>query len=75
VSAPAAASSTLSESLAKIYIKQRRYAKAYEIISDLSLKFPEKSVYFADQLRFLQKLMINQSHIDRKAFSGETPSN
>lgn len=49
--------SLLSESLAKIYIKQRRYSKAYEIIHNLSLNFPEKSVYFADQLRFLQKLI------------------
>ena len=48
--------SLLSESLAKIYIKQRRYSKAYEIIHNLSLNFPEKSIYFADQLRFLQKL-------------------
>ncbi len=56
--------SLLSESLAKIYIKQRRYSKAYEIISNLSLNFPEKSIYFADQLRFLRKLMINQKHIN-----------
>ncbi len=54
--------SLLSESLAKIYIKQHRYAKAYEIIHSLSLNFPEKSIYFADQLRFLQKLIINQQY-------------
>lgn len=54
--------SLLSESLAKIYIKQRRYAKAYEIISNLSLNYPEKSIYFADQLRFLRKLIVNQQH-------------
>lgn len=53
---------SLSESLAKIYIKQRRYDKAYEIIHSLSLKNPKKSVYFADQLRFLRKLIINQQH-------------
>ena len=58
--------SMLSESLAKIYIKQRKYSKAYEIIRNLSLNFPEKSIYFADQLRFLQKLMINQRYIERK---------
>lgn len=58
--------SMLTESLAKIYIRQRRYTKAYEIIEGLSLKYPEKSIYFADQLRFLQKLMINQRHIDKK---------
>lgn len=58
--------SLLSESLAKIYIKQHRYDKAFEIISGLSLKYPEKSIYFADQLRFLQKLIINQKYIKQK---------
>lgn len=50
----------LSESLAKIYIKTRRYERAYEILNGLSLRFPEKSRYFADQLRFLQKLILNE---------------
>ena len=54
--------SLLSESLAKIFIKQRHYERAYEIISQLSLNYPEKSVYFADQLRFLRKLIINSNH-------------
>lgn len=49
--------SMLSESLAKIYIKQRKYLKALEIIESISLKFPEKSIYFADQIRFLRKLI------------------
>jgi tetratricopeptide (TPR) repeat protein len=49
----------LTESLAKIYIKQKRYYKAIEIIRKLSLKYPEKSIYFADQIRFLEKLIIN----------------
>lgn len=55
------ADSPLSESLAKIFIRRGRYDKAFEIIKQLSLNFPEKSVYFADQLRFLQKLIYNQS--------------
>lgn len=50
--------SMLSESLAKIYIKQHKYSKALEIIMNLSLNFPEKSVYFADQMRFLKKLIV-----------------
>ena len=53
----------LSESLAKIFIKQGRYERAYEIISGLNLKFPKKSAYFADQLRFLQKLIINRRRL------------
>ncbi len=56
----------LSQSLAKFFIKQRRYDKAYEIISNLSLNYPEKSIYFADQLRFLQKLIINQRYSNKE---------
>ncbi|MEG0010841.1 MAG: hypothetical protein RSB34_06475 [Muribaculaceae bacterium] len=52
--------SMLSESLAKIYIKQCKYSKALDIIRNISLKFPEKSIYFADQIRFLEKLIINE---------------
>jgi hypothetical protein len=51
--------SCFTETLAKIYIKQRRYSKALEIIKKLSLKYPKKNVYFADQIRFLEKLIIN----------------
>jgi hypothetical protein len=56
--------SYFTETLAIIYIKQRRYEKALEIIKNLSLKYPEKNVYFADQIRFLEKLIINtKKHI------------
>ena len=48
--------SLLSESLAKIYIRQHKFAKALEIIQSLSLNYSEKSIYFADQIRFLKKL-------------------
>ncbi len=57
---PPPADATLSESLARIFIKQRQYQRAYEIIEQLNLNFPEKSVYFADQLRFLRKLIANE---------------
>ena len=61
VTPPAPDNSLLSESLAKIYIKTRRYERAYEILNRLSLSFPEKNAYFADQLRFLRKLMLAES--------------
>ena len=51
--------SCFTETLAKIYIKQHRYDKALEIIKKLSLKYPKKNAYFADQIRFLEKLIIN----------------
>lgn len=54
--------SSLNETLAKVYIRQGKYEQAYEILSRLNLNIPEKSVYFADQLRFLQKLIINSKH-------------
>lgn len=51
-----------TETLAKIYIRQHRYTKALEIIQRLSLKYPKKNRYFADQIRFLEKLIINNKN-------------
>ena len=51
-----------TETLAKIYIKQGRYEKAIEIIRKLHLLYPKKNRYFADQIRFLQKLIINNKN-------------
>ncbi|MBR6445710.1 MAG: tetratricopeptide repeat protein [Prevotella sp.] len=48
-----------TETLAKIYIKQGRFDKALEIIQRLNLLYPKKNAYFADQIRFLEKLIIN----------------
>ena len=50
-----------TETLARIYIKQGRYSKALEIIQRLSLTYPKKNAYFADQIRFLQKLILNNN--------------
>lgn len=50
-----------TETLARIYIKQGRYQKAHDIIGRLSQQFPQKNAYFADQLRFLEKLIINSN--------------
>ena len=51
--------SYFTETLAKIYVKQQRYDKALEILKKLNLKYQKKNTYFADQIRFLEKLIIN----------------
>ena len=48
-----------TETLARIYIKQCRYDKALEIIQRINKKKQKKSGYFADQIRFLEKLILN----------------
>ena len=51
-----------TETLARIYIKQQRYSKALEIIKKLNLEYPKKNSYFASQIRFLEKLVINSNN-------------
>lgn len=50
---------SLTLTLVKIYLKQKKYERALEILKTLSLNNPEKSVYFADQIRFLEKLLTH----------------
>lgn len=47
----------LTEELAQKYIKQGNYLQAKEIITQLNLENSEKNIYFADQIRFLDKLI------------------
>ena len=60
-----APSGILTEAMAHIYIKQGKYDKAIEILRRISLKNPKKNRYFADQIRFLGKLIINQKALER----------
>lgn len=55
-----------TETLAGIYIKQGKYFKALEIIKRLNLEFPKKNAYFADQIRFLEKLIANQAALNNE---------
>ncbi|NLA62102.1 MAG: tetratricopeptide repeat protein, partial [Bacteroidales bacterium] len=54
--------SFLTETLAQVYIKQKKYEQALTIIKRLSLNFPKKSIYFADQIRFLEYLIYNEKN-------------
>lgn len=51
-----------TETLAKIYIKQGKYLRAIEIMRRLEADYPKKSSYFADQIRFLEKIVINNKN-------------
>ena len=51
-----------TETMAGLYIKQQKYEQALEIIEALNADNPKKSVYFADQIRYLRILVrINRN--------------
>ncbi len=54
---------TFTETLANIYLKQGKYDKALEILKRINLEYPNKNRYFADQIRFLEKIV---KHTKRK---------
>jgi hypothetical protein len=46
----------MTETLAKVYLEQKKYKKAIQAFKILSLKYPEKSGFFADQIRAVKML-------------------
>lgn len=48
------------EKQAKQLIREKKYAEAVKILEELNLINPKKSIYFADQIRFLKKIIQNQ---------------
>lgn len=51
----------VTETLAKIYIKQGNLAKAIKVYQNLSLKNPEKSSIFAAQIKILKEQLHNKT--------------
>lgn len=47
----------ITETLSRIYLKQGHLQKAIDSFRRLSLKFPEKSVYFAEQIEEIKKML------------------
>ena len=48
--------SILLESNQKIYVNQKKFNKAIKAYEILSLKYPKKSSFFADQIIYIKKL-------------------
>ncbi len=50
----------MTETLARVYVEQKNYKKAKQAYKILSLKYPEKSGSFADQIRAIDELQDNK---------------
>ena len=46
----------MTETLAKVYLEQKKYKKAMQAYRILSLKYPEKSGFFADRIKAVEKI-------------------
>jgi len=51
----------MTETLARVYMEQKNYKKALQAYKILILKSPEKSGFFADQIRAIKKLQENNT--------------
>ena len=50
----------MTETLAKVYVKQEKYKEAIKAYKILSLKYPEKISLFANQIKDLKKRLKNE---------------
>ena len=46
----------MTETLAKVFVKQKKYDKALQAYQILGLKYPEKNSFFADQIKEIKRL-------------------
>ena len=49
----------ITETLAGIYLQQKNYEKALDAYQKLSLKYPEKSIYFASRIKEIEVIKNN----------------
>ncbi len=54
-------SSYMTETLARVYLEQKKYSKAIQAYEILILKYPEKSVFFADRISDIKTLQQNNN--------------
>ena len=54
-------SSLMTETLAKVYLEQKKYQKAIQAYEILILKYPEKSSFFADRISDIKILQQNNN--------------
>ena len=52
----AASDELMTETLAKVFVKQKKYNNALEAYQILGLKYPEKNSFFADQIKEIKRL-------------------
>lgn len=58
---PQDSQSLMTETLARVYLEQKKYTKAIQAYEILILKYPEKSVFFADRISEIKTLQQNNN--------------
>ena len=48
----------MTETLARVYLEQKKYKHAIQAYRILSLKYPEKSGFFADRIKMVEKIQL-----------------
>ncbi len=51
----------MTETLARVYLEQKKYSRAIQAYEILILKYPEKSSFFADRISEIKKLQQNNN--------------
>lgn len=54
-------SALMTETLARVYLEQKKYQKAIQAYEILILKYPEKSTFFADRISEIKNLQQNNT--------------